>query len=69
MDFKTLIQSAFGTMVRHGVNALGALLISKGLIDSAQAASITDALYGIGLVLFAAVWSIVAKKKALNTPV
>lgn len=69
MELETLLKSGIGTLVRHGANALGTILISKGLIDQTLANSLTETLVGGALVLVAIGLSIWSKKKALATPV
>jgi hypothetical protein len=49
-----------GSLIRHGLTAIGAILINKGLMDQAgveQIASISDVLAGLLLALFGLLWS------------
>lgn len=67
MDWKTYIS----TFVRQGVTSLGAVLVAKGVLSPELVTSFTDsttALIAGTLVLIAGyVWSLVSKKKALDT--
>ena len=49
-----------GLLVRHGLNAVGAVLVSKGLLTASMVEPFTGALLLVGSV----VWSIVQKKKS-----
>lgn len=51
------VKGFIGTLLRHGGNALGVWLVSKGYIDAETATSLVDYLVGGGLIVVMAVWS------------
>jgi hypothetical protein len=66
MDLTELLKTVGGTLLRHGGNAIGSYLIAKGYLDADTAASFVNYLVGGGLIVIAAIASIIFKKKALN---
>lgn len=69
MDFKIII----GTFIRQNVTAFGAILVAKGLLPAALLTSFAESTTGllVGVVALGGgyLWSLVSKKKALDTPV
>jgi hypothetical protein len=68
MDIKILL----GTVVRQLLTGVAAWLVLKGVIPADAVAGLIDAVSGVvlgalGLVV-GYVWSIISKKKALDTP-
>lgn len=58
-----IIKNLLGTALRHGANAVGAFLVTKGYIDADQAAALVNYIVGGGLIAVAAVISVVLKSK------
>jgi energy-converting hydrogenase Eha subunit C len=59
-----LLQTVGGTLLRHGVSAIGVWLVSKGYLDAGAAASLVEYLTGGALIVLAGVLSYVKGKKA-----
>ncbi len=68
MDLQKVINTVFGTLIRHGASTLGGFLVAKGYVDADTAASLTEYLVGGGLIVVAAIASYFFKQKALKTP-
>jgi hypothetical protein len=68
MDIKILL----GTFIRHLLNGAAAWLVLKGVIPAEAVSALLDASTGmiVGALGLAGayVWSLISKKKALDTP-
>lgn len=69
MDIKDIL----GSIIRGTVQAGAGILVSKGILDAATVGSFVDSTTAliVGAIVFAGtlVWSLISKKKALDTPV
>lgn len=69
MDIKDIL----GGIIRGTVQVGAGILVSKGILDAATVGSFVDSTTGliVGAIVFAGtlVWSLISKKKALDTPV
>lgn len=61
------------TLIRQGITSLAAILVSSGILGAEALPgfvdSTTELVVGVVLFVGAYVWSLVSKKKALDTPV
>lgn len=66
------MQIFIDNFIRAGLQIFVGWLIAKGLVDAQSAAAFVDAAVAFGgaivLGIGSLVWSIISKKKALNTP-
>jgi hypothetical protein len=56
---KFMTQEQIFGVIRHGLSAIGGILIAKGLLDEGSLTELTGAV----LALTGVIWSIVSKKK------
>lgn len=55
-----MTQTLLGLLARHALNALGAVLLSKGIIGATMVEPVTGSLFILGSV----VWSVIQKHKS-----
>lgn len=69
MDIKDIL----GSLIRGTVQAGAGILVSKGVLDAATVGSFVDGttalLVGAAVFVGTLLWSLISKKKALDTPV
>lgn len=58
------LKGLIGTILRHGGNALGVWLVSKGYLDAETANSLVEYLVGGGLIVIMGAWSYFKGKNA-----
>jgi hypothetical protein len=58
-QIKNMTQEQIFGVVRHGLSAIGGILIAKGLLDEGSWTELT----GAAMTLVGVIWSIVSKKK------
>ena len=67
------IKDILGSLIRGSVQAGAGVLVSKGVLDAATVGSFVDSTTALivgGIVFLGTlVWSLISKKKALDTPV
>lgn len=67
------IKDILGSLIRGTVQAGAGILVSKGVLDAATVGSFVDGttalLVGAAVFVGTLLWSLISKKKALDTPV
>lgn len=64
MDLQSIVTKLLGTAVRHGLNALGAIILAKGWVSESVWESLAGNIEGVVAIIVAAALSYWFKKKA-----
>lgn len=59
---KLLIGNTLGRYIRHALTAIGAILVEHGIVDAAQASSLSDALYPVAMGLISLIVGLVSSQ-------
>lgn len=64
--FTPLAKRTAAGLIRHAASALGAVLVANGYATQGQADQISSYVVGLGLIIFAIVWSRLDKSSSQN---